>query len=183
MVFFNESSCFLGLRPRLAIARHILRCALPLASRGGILGPSTLFYLLLCLRSRVERFDNCTQGLCELLDSGGVTPSFASFFREVRRHFSERQLVDIRRWLIASSTQFDGPSRFPFVPDHVIDHPADFRVVVQVSSSSQPVLNHCFGSHSKQCCLAHFARDVVLFRTFFEVLIRAPTCQAFSSCH
>ena len=51
---FNGFSCFSGLRPRLAIARHILRCALPLASRGGILGPWTLFFLIsfaLALRS------------------------------------------------------------------------------------------------------------------------------------
>ena len=42
-VFLNGSPCLLRLRPRLAIARHILRCALPLASGGGILGPLTLF--------------------------------------------------------------------------------------------------------------------------------------------
>ena len=51
------------LRPRLAIARHFLRCALPLASRGRILGSLTLFTLSFApvLRSRVERLDNCTQ--------------------------------------------------------------------------------------------------------------------------
>ena len=83
---FNGPSCFLGLRPRLSVARRILflRCALPLASRGGFLGPLTLFTFsfALTLRGRVERFNNYAQRLCELLDGAGVTPSFARFFRE-----------------------------------------------------------------------------------------------------
>ena len=122
--------------------------------------PLTLstFSFVLAFRSRVERFNNSAQRLRELLDRARVAPSFT------RRHFSELQLVDIRRWLFASSTRFDGSSRFSFVPDHVINHAADFRVSLQVSSSSQPVLNHCFGSHCEQCCLEHFVRDVVLFK-------------------
>ena len=66
----NGSSCFLRLRPWMAIARHVLRCALPLASRGGILGPLTLFTFsfALALRSRVGRFNNYAQRLGELLD-------------------------------------------------------------------------------------------------------------------
>ena len=70
--FLYVPSCFLRLLPRLAVARRILSlwCALPLSSRGRFLGPLTRFPvpLLLPFRSRVERFDNCAQRLCELLD-------------------------------------------------------------------------------------------------------------------
>ena len=63
---FDGSSCFFKLRPRLAIARYILRCALPLASRGGILGPLTLFTFsfALALRNRVERFEQLPSKTC-----------------------------------------------------------------------------------------------------------------------
>ena len=64
--FFNGPSCFLRLRPRLAVARRIL--SLPLTSRGSFLGPLTLFHFsfALTLRNRVERFEKSARSLCEL---------------------------------------------------------------------------------------------------------------------
>ena len=100
LLLFTVPSCFLRLRPRLAVARQ--QCVSAMCPATGLpwklLGQSLSFAVT--LRSRVERFDHCAQKLCELLDGAGVTPSFTRLFIEVRRHLSELQLVDVRRRLI-----------------------------------------------------------------------------------
>ena len=83
--------------------------------------PFVTFSFAVALRSRVGAFQQLRSKTPRAFGQSSCRfPSFARFFRKVRRHFSELQLVDIRRRLIASSTQFDGCPRFPLVSDHVI---------------------------------------------------------------
>ena len=112
--FLDGPRCLFRLRPRLAIARHILRCALPLASRGGILGPLTLITFSFALTFAELNVSTLHSRTLRAIGQSWCH-SHPSLFSSAKSDVISRSF-NIRRWLIASSTQFDGSSRFSLVP-------------------------------------------------------------------